>query len=158
MTTGKTIALTRWTFAVCIIAFLISSIQPLTNPASFICCPSLEPSLSLPSPGALPQLRPHPLLPDQWLLSGLPASILAAPTTHPSSTLAARGRDFLKHRSDHDVHLLINLPWLPCYLKPKLLGLALKAFFHLPLPLTGEGNGTPLQYACLENPRDGGAW
>ena len=22
----------------------------------------------------------------------------------------------------------------------------------------GEGNGTPLQYACLENPRDGGAW
>ena len=23
---------------------------------------------------------------------------------------------------------------------------------------TGEGNGTPLQYSCLENPRDGGAW
>ena len=22
----------------------------------------------------------------------------------------------------------------------------------------GEGNGTPLQYACLENPMDGGAW
>ena len=22
----------------------------------------------------------------------------------------------------------------------------------------GEGNGTPLQYSCLENPRDGGAW
>ena len=21
-----------------------------------------------------------------------------------------------------------------------------------------EGNGTPLQYSCLENPRDGGAW
>ena len=24
--------------------------------------------------------------------------------------------------------------------------------------LTGEGNGTPLQYSCLENPMDGGAW
>ena len=22
----------------------------------------------------------------------------------------------------------------------------------------GEGNGTPLQYSCLENPMDGGAW
>ena len=22
----------------------------------------------------------------------------------------------------------------------------------------GEGNGTPLQCSCLENPRDGGAW
>ena len=23
---------------------------------------------------------------------------------------------------------------------------------------TREGNGTPLQYSCLENPMDGGAW
>ena len=22
----------------------------------------------------------------------------------------------------------------------------------------GEGSGSPLQYSCLENPRDGGAW
>ena len=22
----------------------------------------------------------------------------------------------------------------------------------------GEGNGNPLQYSCLENPMDGGAW
>ena len=22
----------------------------------------------------------------------------------------------------------------------------------------GEGNGNPLQYSCLENPRDRGAW
>ena len=25
-------------------------------------------------------------------------------------------------------------------------------------PFFGEGNGTPLQYSCLENPMDGGAW
>ena len=24
--------------------------------------------------------------------------------------------------------------------------------------VSGEGNGTPLQYSCLENPVDGGAW
>ena len=26
------------------------------------------------------------------------------------------------------------------------------------LASVGEGNGTPLQYSCLENPMDGGAW
>ena len=25
-------------------------------------------------------------------------------------------------------------------------------------PYTGEGNGNPLQYSCLENPTDGGTW
>ena len=30
--------------------------------------------------------------------------------------------------------------------------------FCLPNPLLGEGNGTPLQYSCLENPMGGGAW
>ena len=29
--------------------------------------------------------------------------------------------------------------------------------FHLLLK-SGEGNGNPLQYSCLENPREGGAW
>ena len=27
-----------------------------------------------------------------------------------------------------------------------------------PVSLVGEGNGTPLQYSCLENPMDKGAW
>ena len=30
--------------------------------------------------------------------------------------------------------------------------------FHFSLSCIGGGNGTPLQYSCLENPRDGGAW
>ena len=25
-------------------------------------------------------------------------------------------------------------------------------------PVFGEGDGTPLQYSCLENPMDGGTW
>ena len=28
----------------------------------------------------------------------------------------------------------------------------------MPCLIAGEGNGTPLQYSCLENPMDGGAW
>ena len=30
--------------------------------------------------------------------------------------------------------------------------------FLLFMHIHGEGNGTPLQYSCLENPIDGGAW
>ena len=30
--------------------------------------------------------------------------------------------------------------------------------FHFSLSHIGEGNGNPLQYSCLENPRDRGAW
>ena len=32
------------------------------------------------------------------------------------------------------------------------------ALTHSPGSPFGEGNGTPLQYSCLENPRDRGAW
>ena len=31
-------------------------------------------------------------------------------------------------------------------------------YFVLGSSRFGEGNGTPLQYSCLENPMDGGAW
>ena len=31
-------------------------------------------------------------------------------------------------------------------------------FFNKEKIFLGEGNGTPLQYSCLENPMDGGAW
>ena len=34
----------------------------------------------------------------------------------------------------------------------------LKCFYCYSSNFFGEGNGTPLQYSCLENPMDGGAW
>ena len=41
-------------------------------------------------------------------------------------------------------------------------GLMIECFYPvvymLSLIMNGEGNGTPLQYSCLENPMDGGAW
>ena len=30
--------------------------------------------------------------------------------------------------------------------------------FHFSLSCIGEGNGNPLQYSCLETPKDGEAW
>ena len=33
-----------------------------------------------------------------------------------------------------------------------------RVHFHFSLSCIGEENGSPVQYSCLENPRDGGAW
>ena len=35
---------------------------------------------------------------------------------------------------------------------------SLEKSYDQPRQHIGEGNGTPLQYSCLENPMDGGAW
>ena len=36
--------------------------------------------------------------------------------------------------------------------------LLLMRVLEVPESKLGEGNGTPLQYSCLENPMSGGAW
>ena len=49
---------------------------------------------------------------------------------------------------------LLNHPWI----NPNGMWLvSLLLFWRFPRLPTGEGNGTPLQYSCLENPMDGGA-
>ena len=40
-------------------------------------------------------------------------------------------------------------------IETKRIGLHHVPFLRLP---KGEGNSNPLQYSCLENPMDGGAW
>ena len=37
-------------------------------------------------------------------------------------------------------------------------GTTLDEIIHIYKPFVGEGHGIPLQYSCLENPTDGGAW
>ena len=54
----------------------------------------------------------------------------------------------------------IEMYFSPRYLlnnKPSSVDLLLEVIMKSML-LNGEGNGTPLQYSCLENPMDGGAW
>ena len=38
------------------------------------------------------------------------------------------------------------------------VGKVISLLFNTLSRLVGEGNGNPLQYSCLENPMDGGAW
>ena len=52
----------------------------------------------------------------------------------------------LKHYVKHRYHISVSISE------------ASIAFLVLLGNTNGEGNGTPLQYSCLENPMDGGAW
>ena len=63
----------------------------------------------------------------------------------------------------HSSTLAWKIPWMEglvgcspwgCY----ELDLTKRLHFHFSLSCIGEGTGNPLQYYCLENPRDGGAW
>ena len=68
----------------------------------------------------------------------------------------------------HSSTLALNIPWME---KPGRLqsmgspgrlqsmgslsvGTTERLHFHFSLPCIGEGNGNPLRYSCLENPRD----
>ena len=49
--------------------------------------------------------------------------------------------------------------WHPCNSVKKILPTgAHQKFLDVFRTYFGEGNGTLLQYSCLENPMDGGAW
>ena len=48
--------------------------------------------------------------------------------------------------------------WDEVLLIKVLLLRSIRVHNSMACPPNGEGNGTPLQYSCLENPTDGGAW
>ena len=63
----------------------------------------------------------------------------------------------------HSSTLAWKIPWMeePGGLQSmgsRRVGTTERLHFHFSLSCFGEGNGNPLQYSCLENPRDGGAW
>ena len=75
-----------------------------------------------------------------------------------------------KEMATHSSILAWKIPWMedPGRLHPwghkesettEQLILSLSHYFYqLSLGQSGEGNGTPLQNSCLENPMDGGSW
>ena len=54
----------------------------------------------------------------------------------------------------HSSTLAWKIPWME---EPRESDATERFHFHFSLLCIGEGNGTPLQCSCLENPRDGGA-
>ena len=70
-----------------------------------------------------------------------------------------------KAMAPHSSALAWKIPWMEEPVGLQSMGLLRvghlateRLHFHFSLSCIGEGNGTPLQYSCLENPRDGGAW
>ena len=57
----------------------------------------------------------------------------------------------------HIINRLIH-NWLPWWLKQNLPAMQETQVQSLGWEDSGEGNGNPLQYSCLENPMDRGAW
>ena len=58
----------------------------------------------------------------------------------------------------HSSTLAWKIPWTEEPGRLQSMGSLRVGHFDFSLSCTGEGNGNPLQYSCLENPRDGGAW
>ena len=54
---------------------------------------------------------------------------------------------FLTYKTPH-----VNMIFLPLQYNKKVL------YLQKTIALLGEGNGTPLEYSCLENPMDGEVW
>ena len=54
-------------------------------------------------------------------------------------------------------YLVVIIPSQLCILQYGIGVLSYPLCFSMQCVLLGEGNGTPLQYSCLENPTDGGA-
>ena len=75
------------------------------------------------------------------------------------SLLLIRQQTIDIHESSFDCNLLCftNLPALTNLFTPKSLS-SILTFYLRPSLISGEGNGNPLQYSCLENPMEGGAW
>ena len=59
---------------------------------------------------------------------------------------------FLYTKNEKNREIKGKIPFTIATKRIKYLGI------YLPKETNGEGNGSPLQYSCLENPMDGGAW
>ena len=65
-----------------------------------------------------------------------------------------------KNKLKNGIQSLISTKWriYPCMIGQPLGVIQRELSMVMGNVFIGEGNGTPLQYSCLENPMDGGAW
>ena len=109
-----------------------------------ICLCSLSPSLSLQAPlhGAVlfPEMACAPMDTLAPLVRGRQGTSYPTPVLLPGTSHGRRS-------------LVGCSPW-----DRTESGTTEQLHFHFSVSCVGEGNGNPLQYSCLENPREGGAW
>ena len=79
------------------------------------------------------------------------------------SPAASLGFKPMRHQLHHSCsstspRLLLDSPTVAPFLQISIQLLSLWLIWYSLEQCTREGNGTPIQYSCLENPTDGGAW
>ena len=108
--------------------------------------------LPFPSPGDLPNPEIKPAFP------ALAGNFFTAEA--PGWPIERKFLNLIKTIFDKlTVNIMLNIKVESIFLSTRQ-GCPLLPIFILisPSHTSGEGNGTPLQYSCLENPMDGGAW
>ena len=83
------------------------------------------------------------------------ACVVSPPAIHPPSALRAI---FTEHTHHHAFPSFQVFQCWPIPTQNSLQAIQNMVPFLLSFLAGGEGNGTPLQCSCLENPMDGGAW
>ena len=113
------------------------------NPTPWTGCPPPSPTVS--DAALLPPAKPISSVPS-WFQQA------SSKLTHPTAFLLILASDWSATR---DIYM-VGPPWcltvknLPATQETQVRSLVRKS--------PGEGNGNPLQYPCLGNPMDGGAW
>ena len=90
------------------------------------------------------------MVPGNHFLTPPPAPMFGSGGPHVAAT-----DTFVTRR--HDLSLAKATPFFGTILRSYMVPKNGEALAKL-RSYIGEGNGTPLQYSCLENPMDGGAW
>ena len=97
----------------------------------------------------------HPLPPPFIHFPGLPGNdIFLPPLSSFYKHWAQVNEYFLEYFID-TISTYEAYSWFLNSEHARLIQIKYKSCLYLQI---GEGNGTPLQYSCLENPMDGGAW
>ena len=106
---------------------------------------------------------PRPCRMERVLATWEGGGVGSGPSTHCglTATLWTRSKMVLTSLQTGKIHLSalesMQTP-RPQSSEPHPIHLPKKSAFKIAPMWYGEGNGNPLQYSCLENPRDGGAW
>ena len=111
-------------------------------------CPShaLKAFITLPSPGKWEASASH--LPQPYTRNS-PGNFLSLPRKHDLQNYTSDSAKALHGTSDFSFQGLMTDKCA------STMSFTIWFYFN---PSLREGNGNPLQYSCLENPMDGGAW
>ena len=96
----------------------------------------------------------YPHTPHAFLL----CIFFSSPLGDPQNKIFLPSLTLLSFIFCHELHFFLILHFNNSHFVIITQPMKFSFLFNNTPPSHGEGNGTPLQYSCLDNPMDGGAW